>query len=95
MRCVDRSPTVLPMSERRLFVAVIGVLAAALGVAMMLLSLLALRHPVASTGEIGTATDFTPLLIDLIWLGGLVVVVGFGTAALLVRSQLRSGRARR
>ena len=95
MRCVDRTPTVLPMSDRRLLLAVSGVLVAASGVAMILLSLLALRHPVASTGEIRTPTDLTVLLIDLIRLGGLLAVAGLGTAAALVRAQLHPGQPQR
>lgn len=92
---MDRAPTVQPMSDRRLLIAVIGVLTAALGLATILLSLLALRHPVGASGDLGTLTDFTPLLINLIWFGVLLVVVGFGTAAGLVRAQLRPEHARR
>lgn len=95
MRCVNRAAPALPMRDRRLLVAVISVLTAALGVAVILLSLLALRHPAGSTGEIGTPTGFTSLLINLIWLGALLAVVGFGIALTLVRAQLRPQHARR
>jgi hypothetical protein len=92
VRWVDSPPTVLPMSDRRLLLAVSGVLVGALGVAIILLSLLALRHPVGSTGEIGTPTDLSVVLIDLVRLGGLLAVAGFGTAAALVRAQLHPRR---
>jgi hypothetical protein len=77
------------MSDRRFLVAVIGTLTAALGAAIVLLALLGLRHPVGSSGDLGTPTDLGFLLTNLIWFGVLLIVTGAGTAITLVRAQQR------
>lgn len=86
---VVRNADVVPMSERRLVIAVLGVLASATGLAMALLALLGLRHPVGGSGELGTPTDFSGVLVGLLLLGGALAVAGAATAAALVHAQLR------
>lgn len=89
MPTVVRNADVVPMSDRRLVIAVIGVLTSATGLAMALLALLGLRHPVGGAGELGTPTDFSGVLVGLLLLGGVLAVAGAATAAALVRAQLR------
>ncbi|WP_133766063.1 hypothetical protein [Amnibacterium kyonggiense] len=91
---MERRNEIVPMSDRRLVLAVVGVLTAALGLAVLLLSLLALRHPVGATGDLGTPTDLGFLYRDLMLLGGVLLLAGAGTAVALVRAQLRPDRRR-
>lgn len=83
------------MCDPQLLFPVTDILTAGLGVALMLLPLLALRPPVRSSGETVTPTDFTTQLINLIGLGALLTVVSFRWAAVLVRAHLRQERAKR
>lgn len=79
------------MSDRRFLVALVALLVALLGVAMVVLALLGLRDPVQRGGEIGAPTDLSGLLTSVVALGVLLALAGGLTAVQAVRRRLRDG----
>jgi hypothetical protein len=77
------------MSDRRTIVLVVGVLAALVGLVVIVVAAIRLQDPVTVSGEIGERRDATPELIAAIVCGLLLVLGGLATAIRLVRSQLR------